>query len=368
MGIKCKEVINFLEKMAPASLAEDWDNVGLLVGSPGKEIGRIMTCLDVTSSVVEEAIQKKADLIVSHHPLIFKGLKRINEDDPKGSIIYKLVKNDIAVYSSHTNMDMAEEGLNFYLATLLGLSDIKGLNTYKCNDLYKLVVFVPENSIDQVRDAICGSGAGWIGNYSDCSFAASGTGTFRPLEGTNPYIGTKGNLEKVNEYRLETIVPQINLNRVLDAMLKAHPYEEVAYDLYKLEQPSKSYSLGNTGTLGAPQTLEEFISTVKNKLGIKSVRLIGKADRIKQVAVFCGSFDESFIRDFRKSGADVLVTGDIKYHIAMDMADMGLCVIDAGHFATERIFVPWLAEKLSKEFQELDIICNTVETDPIKIC
>jgi dinuclear metal center YbgI/SA1388 family protein len=364
MCVRLLEIIKYLEQIAPKNLAEDYDNVGLIIGGKEKDIKRVMVCLDVTLKVVEEAISKNVDLIISHHPIIFKGLKRINEDDIKGRIIYKLIKNDIAVYSAHTNLDVADGGVNEHLAKILGLSDLQNLKKHRVSKLYKVVVFVPEESIDKVRNAMSRAGAGWIGNYSDCSFMTKGTGTFRPLEGTNPYIGSKGKLEYVDEIKLETIVPQEKLHRVIDEMIKSHPYEEVAYDIYPLNMDGKEYGLGKVGVLKNPETLDNFISIVKEKLNAKSVRVIGSIDKkIEKVAVFCGSFDESCNRDVI-SKADILVTGDVKYHNAVDMAEMGMCVIDAGHFNTERIIVPKLVNILSEQFKNIEILSNSVEREP----
>lgn len=364
MGIRFLEIMKYIEDIAPRNLAEDYDNVGLIIGKKEREIKRIMVCLDVTSKVVEEAINKSVDLIISHHPFIFKGLKRINEDDVKGKIIYNLIKNDIAVYSAHTNLDVADGGVNEHLAKVLGICNLQNLKKHRVLKLYKIAVFVPEEDVDKVRDAMSGAGAGWIGNYSDCTFMTKGTGTFKPLEGTNPYIGSKGKLEHVNEVKLETIVPEEKLHTVIDEMIKAHPYEETAYDVYPLNMDGKEYGLGKVGVLKNPETLDSFISIVKEKLNTKNVRVIGSIDKkIEKVAVFCGSYDES-CNGAVMSKADVLVTGDIKYHTAVDMTEMGMCVIDAGHFNTERIIVPKLVDILNEQFKELDIFSNNVEEDP----
>lgn len=366
MSIKCGEIVRFMEEMAPPCLAEDWDNVGLIAGSRNQDIKRVMVCLDVTSKVAHEAVEKKIDLIVSHHPFIFKGLKRITEDDPKGSVVYKLIRNGIGVYSAHTNLDFAVEGINDTLAGLLGLSNIRSLKKYKSEKLYKVVVFVPEAHVDQVRDAMSNAGAGWTGNYSDCSFMVKGKGTFKPLEGTNPYIGSQGNMEKVDEYRLETIVPREKLKNVINAMTEAHPYEEVAYDVYSTEIEGKEYGYGKVGTLIGVQKPESFISFVKEKLNVKNVRVIGNPEKeIGNVAVFCGSFDESMLSKLK--GVDVLVTGDLKYHASLDAAEMGLFIIDAGHFGTERIIVPKLARTLAEKFPLIEVETSVLEEDPIKI-
>ncbi|HHV28548.1 MAG TPA: Nif3-like dinuclear metal center hexameric protein [Clostridium sp.] len=368
MSIKAREIIRYMEELAPNNLAEDYDNVGLLIGSRESIIERILVCLEVSSKTIDEAIAKKADLIISHHPVIFKGLKRINEDDPKGNIIYRLIKNNIGVYSAHTNLDVAYGGVNNYLSSLLGLTEISNLKDYKAEKLYKIVVFVPHESVDSVREAMSRAGAGWIGNYSDCSFMTAGTGTFRPLEGTNPYIGTTGNLEKVDEYRVETVIAQRDLKKAIEAMIKVHPYEEVAYDIYPLEIKGRQYGMGNVGVLDKPKSLEEFIAVVKEKLSVKNVRVIGDIDReVGKVAVFCGSFDREVL-GAAKSKADVLVTGDVKYHDAMDMLEMGMCVIDAGHFNTERIIADRLVELISENFPQIEVVKSNMEEDPFKIC
>lgn len=368
MDIKCSDISNYMEELAPSCLAEDWDNVGLLLGSGNKAVRKILVCLDVTANVVREAVQKQADLIVSHHPLIFKGMKKIVEDDPKGRIIIELIKNGIGVYSAHTNLDVADNGVNEYLAKVLGLTGLQNLNHYKSEDLFKIVVFVPEDHTDSVRAAMCGAGAGWVGNYSDCTFMTRGTGTFKPLEGTNPYIGVKGEIERVEEYRLETIVPKSKAGSVVSAMLKAHPYEEVAYDMYPLKLKGKEYGLGKVGKLDGAVSVEEFIEKVKTNLEIDALRLIGKPrGLIEKVAVFCGSFDDNISSALRHR-ADVLVTGDIKYHTAQDAVEAGICIIDAGHFATERIMIPALAEIIKRKFSEVEVFTSEVEENPIKTC
>ncbi|WP_010243225.1 Nif3-like dinuclear metal center hexameric protein [Acetivibrio cellulolyticus] len=366
MAVKCGDIIRFMEEFAPPRLAEDWDNVGLMVGSREDEVKKVMVCLDVTPKVIEAASEENVDLIISHHPLIFKGLKRINREDFKGKIVMDLIQKGINVYSAHTNLDVTDGGINQYLSQVLGLKNIKNLKEYKIERLLKLVVFVPKESLDTVRDAMSKAGAGWIGNYSDCSFTTEGIGTFRPQEGTNPYIGTQGNLEKLEEYRVETVASERIIDRVVSAMISAHPYEEVAYDIYPLEIPGKEYGMGCVGEMGSAMQLDSFAEVVKNKLNAGNVRVIGNLDReIKKAAVFCGSFDND-IMGLAKSKADVLVTGDVKYHDALDMLQMGMCVIDAGHFSTERIIVPRLVEILKKKFSGVEVMSNNVEEDPFK--
>ncbi len=367
MSISCREIVEYMEELAPARLAEDWDNVGLLLGNKDQEIHKILVCLDVTGEVIEEAVNKKADLIISHHPFIFKGMKRIVENDFKGECIYKLIRNGIGVYSAHTNLDFAEQGLTGYLSGILGLKDVKNLRDYRPEKLFKVAVFVPEDSTEKVRESMTGAGAGWIGKYSDCSFIVKGTGTFRPLEGTNPYIGSEGELEEVDEYRIETIVPADKLKIVLKAMLDAHPYEEAAYDVYPLEISMNKYGYGKVGMLEGPRKLKDFIEDIKKVLNVSNVRVIGYKDKmVKKIAVFNGSYDNGILRDIQDE-IDVLVTGDVKYHDARDMIDNGMCVIDAGHFGTENVVVKLLLEKLKSRFKDVEIIGNCVEKDPFEI-
>jgi len=366
--MKCEEIINFMEEIAPLKLAEDWDNVGLLLGNSEQEINKIMVCLDVTDDVVNEAIKRKTDIIISHHPFIFKGLKKINENDLKGKNIYKLIKNNIGVYSAHTNLDSAEYGLTQHLAETLELKGINNLIDYKPEKLFKIVVFVPEESIDLVRAAMSDCGTGWIGKYSDCSFYSEGIGTFKPNKGSNPYIGTVGKLEKVKEYRIETIAPQNLIKKVIARIIEVHPYEEMAYDVYPLEISSHKYGYGKVGILENSIKLDDFIIKLKTALSINNVKMIGCNDNlIEKVAVFNGSLDV-IILDKLSKDIDVLVTGDVKYHSAREIIDRGLFVIDAGHYGTEKIVVNMLSKRLSDRFPDLDIVCNSVEEDPFKIC
>lgn len=366
MTVKCGDIIRFMEEFAPPSLAEDWDNVGLMVGSRDDEINKIMVCLDVTPEVIKAAHSNNINMIISHHPLIFKGLKRIDSGDLKGKMVMELIRKGINVYSAHTNLDVTDGGVNEQLSNVLGLKNLKNLKHYKTERLLKLVVFVPKDSVDKVREALGKAGAGWIGNYSDCTFSTEGIGTFKPQEGTNPYIGSKGNLEKVEEYRVETVASERIIDKVVSAMISAHPYEEVAYDLYPLELSGKEYGLGYVGEIDANTSLKDFVENVKKKLNTSKVRVIGNIEKeIEKVAVYCGSFGNEII-GVVKSKADVLVTGDVKYHDALDMLQMGMCVIDAGHFSTERIIVPRLVEILKEKFKTIEILSNNVEEDPFK--
>lgn len=347
MSISCKLIIEAMEKLAPAGLAEKWDNVGLLIGSPEQEVSKILVTLDVTLPVVRYAAEHGYELIISHHPVIFKALSSIRTDTPQGEMLAELLKHSIAVYSAHTNLDIAAGGVNDALAMCLQLQDIKPLLVTAEEKFVKLVVFTPVTHVEAVRDAICQAGAGHIGKYSHCTFQATGTGTFLPLAGTRPFIGEQGRMEYAQECRLETIVPQSLSKQVVAAMIKSHPYEEVAYDLYSLANSGIRQGLGRLGRLSHPRVFNDFIGDVKSALGVGQVTVAGEVDNkvIEKVAI-CGGSGASLINCSIAAEADVLITGDIKYHEAQDAAAKGLIVVDAGHFATEKPVLAALVEYL----------------------
>lgn len=354
--MRCREIFDYLEKEAPLYLQEDYDNSGLQWGDPDSEVKKALVCLDLTREALDLAVKEKAGVIISHHPIMFRPMKSVNTGTGLGAMLAECIRENISVYAAHTNFDTAGNGLNDFLAEKLELQGIRNLKTHYQEVIYKLVVFVPAESIDRVQKAIYGAGAGWIGKYSDCGFRVLGNGTFRPLEGTNPYIGKQGQLETVSEYRLETVVPHAMLGNVVESMLKAHPYEEVAYDIYRLEQPGRSYGLGKAGNLKEKLSAEEFIAYVKEKLEIPNLRTVGeKPGVIKDVAVFCGSFDGD-VKALKMAGVDALVTGDLKYHVAQELEHERIFTVDAGHFHTEKLFVQAISGMLKKKFSDLAII------------
>jgi dinuclear metal center YbgI/SA1388 family protein len=364
MAVKCYEIMNELEDKYPLSLSEDYDNVGLIIGDRDKEINNILVCLEIDNKVVEEAKDNKIDLIISHHPLIFKPLKKIVKTDYISSIVMKLIRSDINVYAMHTNFDNAKNGMNDILANLLKLNNVKPLTTHKSESLFKLVVYVPLSHQHVVREAILNAGAGHIGNYSHCSFNLYGTGTFKPLEGANPYIGKQGEIEKVNEAKIETIVEESKLNIVLKEMFKAHPYEEVAYDIYPLKNKLDN-GTGRYGTLENKMPFNEFCNYVKSSIGAPNVNVVGRFDKeIYKVAVVGGA-GGSFIKDAISKGCDVLITGDIKHHEAIDAINMGLNIIDAGHYFTEVVALPYVGELIKSKF-DVDVHISNISTNPFK--
>jgi len=361
-----KTIAKKIEAKYPLNLAYDWDNVGLLVGDFNMNIDKVLVVLEANEKVIDEAIEKNIDLIITHHPFIFKKMNKINTMDLKGKLIYKLIKNDIALYSMHTNFDIAYEGLNDYFMKLMGFEDSKVLEITNTETLYKLVVYVPNSHADKVKNALSDAGAGHIGNYSHCSFATSGIGSFKPLYNSNPYIGSLGEVELVEEVKIETIVPQRILGGVINSMIKVHPYEEVAYDIYKLENKGNHVGLGRISKLQENLTLEELCNKIKEKLNMDHIRVVGNLnDKISKVAVVTGSGADMF-KKAKKSGADVLITGDMKYHDAQDALDIGMNVIDCGHFNTEDIFKDAISIYL-EEIEGIEIIKSNINLNPFKI-
>ena len=334
MPVSCAVIAAAIEKMAPLTMAESWDNVGLLVGCADRLVERALLTVDVTPPVIEEAIKLGATMLIAHHPFPFQALKRLQTDTETGAMLSRLLKHDIAVYAAHTNLDMADGGINTALAKTLRLTDVQPLRPYR-ESLVKIVVYVPAGHEDAVRSAMSEAGAGHIGNYSDCSFRTTGLGTYKPLAGSRPFLGELAKLSTVEEIRLETVAPEKLLKEVIQAMLDAHPYEEVAYDVLPLRNTHIEGGLGRIGCLEKKVRLSDFAEEVKQTLAVSGLRVYGSAEtRIRRVAV-CGGAGMDCASVAVAAGAAVLVTGDIRYHDAQAALSQGLCLIDAGHFATE---------------------------------
>lgn len=363
-------IIQLMEKLAPKHYAVPDDRIGLQIGSLRKEIKRVLVALDVTQAVADEAAELGSELIIAHHAPLYRPLKHLQTDTPEGALMASLLRNDIAVYVAHTNLDTAEGGMNDWMAEALGLEGRGVLEEVHTDKLFKLAVFVPETHQDAVRSAMFGAGAGWIGNYSHCSFNVEGKGTFLPREGTNPYLGQQGKLETASEVRIETVVPHSVHRAVIQAMLKAHPYEEVAYDLYPMDLKGRSFGLGRVGALPRPESLDAFAERVKAAFDVPFVRIVGDGSRqVRKVAVLGGS-GSRYIRHAKFAGADVLVTGDIDYHTAHDADAMGLAIVDPGHNA-EKIMKPktaeWLQERLREKGYATEAIASRIDTEPFKL-
>lgn len=360
----------WMDEWAKPSLALEGDPVGLQIGRPDKPVSRVLAALEVTPEVAEEAVEEKADLIVCHHAVLYRPAKRLREDEPEGRILAALIRAGIAVYNAHTNLDTVPGGVNDVLAERLGLQDVEVLAPTSEERMFKLAVFVPASHHRRVLDAVCEAGGGWIGNYSHCTFNIPGKGTFLPREGAQPFVGRVGALEEVEEIRLETVVPEDRLEAVIAAMLAAHPYEEVAYDVYPLKRPVRVQGIGRIGVLPEPVALEPFARRVREVLKAPGVRFCGDPERkVARVAVLGGS-GMGWARDARIRGADVLVTGDVKHHDALDALASGLALVDAGHYATEKWVVPAVARYLSRRAAEsgnpLEVLVSRRAGDPFR--
>lgn len=363
------QVIQLFEQFSPKKYAMDGDKIGLQIGRLNKRIDRVMVALDVLESVVDEAIEQNVQLIIAHHPLIFRPLQQILTDTGQGRVIEKLIKHDIAVYAAHTNLDIADGGVNDMLANALQLTDVKVLVPTEGESLNKLIVFVPKENAADVREALGNCGAGAIGNYSHCTFSVAGTGRFLPGDDTNPHIGVQGRLEAVQEVRIETIYPASIEKAVLSAMFKAHPYEEVAYDIYPLANKGTERGLGRIGYLKEAMSLKKFASHVKETLHVDGVRVVGDLNsEIKKVAVLGGDGNKYFSHA-KFAGADVYVTGDMYYHTAHDATMLGLNIVDPGHHI-EQIMKQGVTEVLTKLCSEkgfdVEIIPSKIKTEPFQ--
>lgn len=343
------DVAGVCDRLWPAAWAESWDNVGLLLGARGDTVTRCYCALDADGVSIEAAAAAGAQMLVSHHPLPFRPLRRLTDDDAAGSAVLGALRHRIALYAAHTNFDVHPQGVNAALAAALGLREPALLQVTGRQSLHKLVIFVPVGHEDAVMQAVCGAGAGHLGQYSECSFAAPGTGTFRPLPGAQPFVGSIGALRRQEELRLEVLVPADRVSEAVAAMLRAHPYEEVAYDLIRLENPGPARGLGMVGLVpsGAVR-LAAFAAAVAQRLHAPATRFVGDPARlVRQVAV-CGGAGTGAgcIQAALAAGADVLVTADVRYHEAREAEVLGLGLVDPGHQATEAPAVPVLAEML----------------------
>lgn len=337
MAVTVGEVVHILKEWAPLELKESWDNPGLLVGNPTDTVTKIMTTLDVMMGTVDYAIDHGIELIVSHHPIIRKNIiQNLRTDTYDGEMFQKLLSHHIAVYSAHTNLDSADGGVNDVMARLLNLKNVSGLVPGFTDKLYKLVVYVPATHGAAIRAALGQSGAGYIGNYSDCSFTAKGTGRFKAHEGTHPFIGEVGEVAAADEERIETIVPQSKLNTVLTAMLAAHPYEEPAYDIYPLQNQGHVYAMGRIGDWPVANAKAiDVLQTIKQAFHLDVLPYAGNPDTpVKRVALLGGG-GAGFIELAKNAGADLYLTGDVKYHDAQLAVKLGIVVADGSHYGTE---------------------------------
>jgi dinuclear metal center YbgI/SA1388 family protein len=362
--MKLREITAFFERLAPLMYQESYDNSGLQVGDHAMEVTGALVTLDITGEVIDEAIRKQVNLVIGHHPVIFGGLKSITGKNMAERVVQKAIKNDIAIYVAHTNLDVIRQGVSNKICEVIGLTNTRILEPAS-DMLKKLVVFVPSGHAEKVRQALFSSGAGVIGNYDSCSYNTAGEGTFRGGEDTNPFVGEQGKLHFEPEVRIETIFPEHVKGRVITAMLQAHPYEEVAYDIYPLENKFTEIGMGMTGELETPMDETEFLGLLRERFHTGVIRhsaLLGK--KIRKVAV-CGGAGSTLLRKAISDKADIFVSGDFKYHQFFD-AEGKIIIADIGHFESEQYTREIFYDLLMKNFPKFAVQLSEVNTNPIK--
>jgi dinuclear metal center YbgI/SA1388 family protein len=361
--MKIKELTDFLETWTPLSLQEDYDNCGLLVGDKNASLNGVLISLDVTAAVLEEAKNKQCNLIVAHHPIIFKGLKKITGGNYTEKIIIDAIKADIAIYAIHTNLDNRINGVNFKIAEMLGLKEVKVLKP-KNSNLFKFQIYVPADNLSSVKAAVFEAGAGSIGNYTECTFETQGTGSFKPMLESNPSTGKIGEIYSGHEIKLEVITDAAHRYAVEKAMLQAHNYETPAYDIIALENANPEIGSGAIGLLDESMPVQDFLAHLKNAMQLKNFRYTPLIkSHIKTVAV-CGGVGSFLIPEAKKAGADIFISSDIKYHEFFD-AENQLIIADIGHYESEKYTKDLILEKISKKFTNFASYLSEVYTNPI---
>jgi len=362
--MKIGEVTSFLESLAHPSLQESYDNAGLITGNAGWECKGIICSLDATEEVVKEAIEKNCNLIVAHHPIIFGGLKKINGKNYVERTVISAIKNDIAIYAIHTNLDNVIEGVSGKMAQLIGLQSVTILSP-KQDTLKKLFTFVPVDKAEQVRQAIFAAGAGAIGNYSECSFNGAGEGTFKAGEGTQPYTGDIGKRHVENELKIEVILPAYLENKIVSAMKAAHPYEEVAFDVVSLSNMNQRVGSGVIGELPVPMEEKKFLGQLKEVFQVPVIRHTAFTGKMIKRVAMCGGAGSFLISKALASGADAYVTADMKYHEFFDANDRML-VADIGHYESEQFTINLLQEVLEQKFPTFAVLKTGMQTNPVR--
>jgi len=364
--MKTKDVIQLLEQKFPLHWQEDFDNCGVQCGDREREVTGIVVCFDMSEAVIDEAIAKGANVVISHHPIIYRnGLKKIEPTDRVGKILCKALENKILLYSMHTNIDGGKNGGNVLFAEKLGLQKLSVLS-HKENQFCKLIVFVPSENSVVLKDSLFRAGCGNIGNYSHCSFTCEGIGSFKPLAGSEPHIGQRNRIERVDEERIEMIFPKAKKQQVIETLYQHHPYEEPAFDIIALENQNREVGLGRVGVLPQSMPVKDFIPYVKEKLNLEAITFSGNMNmEIKKVAV-CGGGGASFITDALAAGADAFLTGDLKYHDFF-IPENTMLLIDIGHFEGEHFIREIIVTLLQENFDtfathfteaEFPVICR----------
>lgn len=361
--------VDLVDALHPESDAQSWDSTGLQIGDPQDPVSRVLVCLDVAPATLAEAESEGCDLVLAHHPLFFRPLPRLTPSSAAGALALRAARARIGVLAAHTNLDVAVGGTSDAMVALLGLGDVRPLEATPPPAAVKLVTFVPVEAVEAVIAAIAGAGAGRIGEYDECTFRVSGTGTFRPSDAANPVVGERGRRNEVSEDRLEVVLPRTRTAAVVAALQSAHPYEEVAYDLYPLAAPpGGAKGLGRIGALPEPTAVRDLARVLADGLPAPHLRVAGDPDRRVTTVAVCGGAGDSLIETARRSGADVYVTGDLRHHPALDALTLGMSVIDAGHFATEAAALPALVERLAQAAAarglHASLVASAVRTEP----
>ena len=379
--MKVKDIATAIEEIVPLTLAQDWDNVGLLIGDPQKNVKNILLTIDITKEVLAEAKKLKTQLIVSYHPVIWDGLKKITTEPavkpqakylaPRSTrgLVYDLIRSGIAVFSIHTALDAVVGGANDGLAEIIGIQDARPIGDYvafPAGDTYKLVVFVPVEAAKKVSNAIFAAGGGAIGNYSRCGFGAEGVGSFLPLKGAKPAIGKKGKFEKVPEIRFETIVPSQKLGACIAALKKAHPYEEPAFDVFKLYGGGDKFGLGRIGRLAKPMRIEQIIKRVKKYTGAKAIGVVGDEKRSVKTAAVCAGYCGKLIDSVIAANVDLYLTGELKHHQALAAQEANITCICLSHSISERFILKKFAKQLQKVVKKATIKISRKDADPFR--
>ncbi len=361
--MKIADITSYLEQIAPLSYQESYDNSGLIVGEPSAEVSHVLISLDVTEDVVEEAVSKGCELIIAHHPIVFSGLKKLNGKNYVERTVIKAIKNNVAIYAIHTNLDNVHNGVNQMICERLGLQNTRILSP-KVGLLKKLVTYVPHQNAEQVKTALFEVGAGNIGAYDECSFSMQGVGSFRANEGTNPHVGEIGERHHENETKIETIFSAHLQGKVVKALLKAHPYEEVAYDIYSLDNSNSNVGSGMIAELTEEVNELDFLKLVKEKMGAGVVRYTNLLNKkVKRVAI-CGGSGSFLLPNAIAANADVFVTADYKYHQFFD-AENKIVIADIGHYESEQFTKQLLYDILSKKFANFALSLSEINTNPI---
>lgn len=361
--MRIQEVINYLESLAPLSSQESYDNSGLIVGDKNTEITSALIALDCTEEIIEEAINKGCNLVIAHHPIVFKGLKSFTGKNYVERTVIKAIKNDIAIYAIHTNLDNYLNGVNFEIGKRIGLKNLKILSPVK-NKLIKLSVYCPKVKAEEVKTALFKAGAGNIGNYSECSFNTEGKGTYKANENANPSYGEKGIRHEEEELRIEVLVSSHRKGQVVSAMLKAHPYEEVAYDLFPIENSNNYEGAGMIGKLEKPMPITDFLNHLKNIFNVPCIRHTSFIKEEIETVAFCGGSGSFLLRRAIGKKADIYITGDFKYHEFFDAEDK-ITIADIGHYESEQFTKNLLYDILTKNFPKFAVHLTEENTNPI---